>query len=151
MNTSFGSISSSSADCCGGLKAIAPVVNQSKSTQLVGGTGGILVAPIATGQPALMGGSIENKGCKAIQATINYLTGADCDECTADTLTTVTQTIKIEGNEFIALPNGAVTGITYETGSIDDAGAFTASAVTAGKQVVRYYSAYVPSCNPVIV
>jgi hypothetical protein len=126
-------------------KAIAPVVYQS-SVDILSGTGATvlpLLVSITSGNIAAFGGQVVNKGCHSLLATINYLNGDDCDECTApDILSTVPVTVIIPKNSAFPIPDGFLTGITVQT--LNSAGVPVDVQYT---QEVDFYSAYQPCCG----
>jgi len=126
-------------------KAVAPVVNQGDLT-IAAGTGSALadlLPAIAAGDPAAFGGQVVNRGCHKLLATISYLDGDDCDECTTpDTLSVVVITVEIPKNSAFPLPNGFISQIQVQT--LDSADAPVDVQV---EQDVDYYSAYQPCCG----
>jgi hypothetical protein len=134
------------------VKAKAPKVGQTKTTVLpgAGATGGDILAPVASGGVPYHAGSFSNPSCADVELTITYLDGADCDECTTDTITTVTQVVQVGAGLSGKLPEGLISGITYRTGTIDDAGVFTAGNVTS-KVSLNWSSSYTPCCGQTLV
>jgi hypothetical protein len=135
-----------------GIRATAPRVGQAKAT-IAAGAGSVLadlVPVLASGAVPYAGGQLSNAGCADIQLTIKYLTGADCDSCTADTVTATSITVVVPAKSVFPLPEGLVTGIQYQSGSRDAAGVFTASNVTV-PQAIEWYSSYQPSCSQQLV
>jgi hypothetical protein len=143
-------LSTSSTSC--GLRATAPRVGQAKATIAVGSGSTLtdLFTALATGTVPYAGGQISNPGCADVQLTISYLTGADCDSCTADTVTLSPITVIVPAKSVFPLPEGLVSAIQYQTGSRDASGIFTASNVTVA-QAIEWYSAYQPSCTQQLV
>jgi len=132
---------STSSTC---LTAVLPVVVQGELT-FTTGEGAILtdlVPAIASGSPAAYGGQIVNTGCYDLLATITYLEGDDCNECTTpDTLTTSTVTVEIPKNSAFPIPEGFLTTVQVQT--IDT----TNTPINVQKdQVIYFYSSYKPSC-----
>jgi len=130
-------------------KAKAPVVYQGDLTVAVttGAAALPLLAPIAAGLPAAFGGQVVNRGCHALLATINYLNGDDCDDCTTpDALTVVPITVVIPKNAAFPIPDGFLTGITVQT--LDAAGAPVNVQVA---QDVDFYSAFQPCCGSAVL
>lgn len=142
----------STASTTTGIRATAPRVGQAKATvaAAAGATLTDLVPALATGAVPYAGGQLSNPGCADVQLTINYLTGADCDSCTADTVTAVPITVVVPAKSVFPLPEGLVSGIQYQTGSRDAAGVFTAANVTVA-QSLEWYSYYQPSCTQQLV
>ena len=126
-------------------KATAPVVNQG-ALDIAVGTGSTaqdLLAAIASGSPAAFGGQIVNRGCHALEATITYLQGDDCDECTTpDTITTVDIAVIVPKNSAFPIPDGFLSAISVV--ALDASGAPVDVQVA---QDVDFYSAYQPCCN----
>lgn len=137
---------SGSTGCVG---AVAPIVQQGELTFLPG-TGSALtdlVAAIASGSPAPFGGQIVNNGCYDILATITYLQGDDCDECTTpDTLTQVVVTVEVPKNSAFPIPDGYFTQIQVQT--ID---ATNAPVDVQKDQNLYFYSAFKPACPNCVV
>lgn len=133
--------SSSNTGC---MTAVAPVVVQGELvfTSGNGATLTDLVPAIATGSPAAYAGQIVNTGCYDLLATITYLQGDDCDECTTpDTLTTVAVSVKIPKNSAFPIPDGFVTQVQVQTIDATD------TPINVQKdQTMYFYSAYKPNC-----
>jgi hypothetical protein len=96
------------------------------------------VAALAAGDAAYNGGQIVNKGCKDLILTVTFLGGDDCEVCTADTLTTVQETIIVPANSSLELPNAFWQAAEY----------VLSSDIVDGEpnQDVYVYSAYAPAC-----
>lgn len=143
-------LSTTSGNC--GIKATAPVVGQAKATVAVaaGATLTDLLSALATGATPLASGQISNPGCADVRLILTYLTGADCDSCTVDSLTTADITVIVPGKSVFPLPEGLVTRIQYQTGTTNATGVFTASNVTIA-QVLNWYSSYTPCCDAILV
>ena len=133
-----------SSASCGTTRAVAPVVHQESLTIAVG-AGAVyqdLLAELASGVCAADAGQIVNMGCYDIQVRATYLDGADCDNCTVDTLATVEVEVIIPANSAFPMPPGYVIQIEVQT--VDSLGAPIANTT---EQKTRYYGAYTPGCN----
>lgn len=141
---------SSGTSCA--LKATSPRVGQAKATIAAGtgATGASLFTPLTTGAVPYAAGQISNPGCAELLLTIFYLNGADCDNCTADTIGSEKIDVIVPAKSVMPLPDGLITEISYLTGSTDAAGVFTASNVSAA-QTINWYSYYTPCCDQVLV
>jgi hypothetical protein len=142
----------STPSCSTGIRATAPIVGQAKASIAVGAgsASADLFPALAAGATPYAGGQLSNPGCADIQLTISYLTGADCDSCTSDTVTAVDVKVVVPAKSVFPLPEGLVKGIKYEAGSRDAAGVFTAANVTVA-QSIEWYSSYQPSCSQQLV
>lgn len=121
MQFLFGGAAASTASAA--PKAVAPIVT-SVSLAIAAASGSV-AAPVftgVTGNPAPYGGFVtKTLGCDAVKLVVTYLTGDDCDNCTASTLTTVTQDVTIPANATgVQLPPGYITSITAQV--VDAAG-----------------------------
>jgi hypothetical protein len=142
----------STASNCSSIKATAPIVGQAKATIAVGAgsTATDLFTALASGTTPYVAGQLSNPGCADVQLTIEYLNGADCDSCTADTITKVPVKVVVPAKSVFPLPEGLIASIKYETGSRSATGVFTASNVTVA-QSIEWYSFYQPSCSQQLV
>lgn len=131
---------SSSANC---QSAVAPVVVQGELTLAVGSGSTLtdLITPIAIGSKVPFGGQIVNEGCYDLMATITYLDGDDCSECTQDSLTPTIIQVEIPKNSAFPIPDGYFTSIQVQT--IDST---NAPINVTKEQVIHFYSAYKPAC-----
>lgn len=124
-------------------RAVAPVVNQEKLTIAVGaGSAYQDLALIASGQCAADAGQVSNSGCYEVELLITYLTGADCDACTVDSVSTKDVTVTVPANSAFPLPPGLVSRVQVRT--LDSAGAPVANTT---EQKLSWYSAYAPGCG----
>lgn len=125
-------------------RAVAPTVHQANKTIAVGAGAAYsdLLAAIASGSCAADAGQVVNAGCYDIEILATYLTGADCDACTVDALTTVDVSVIIPANSAFPLPPGYVSRLQVRT--LDSAGAAIANTTEVK---VRYYGAYAPGCG----
>jgi hypothetical protein len=110
-------IKTAGATCSTRPLAVAPLV-VAVSLAVAAGTGATaadLYAP-ATGTPAAYNGTVmRDNSCEAVKLVVTYLTGEDCDACTVDTLSTVTQTYTIPaGAQGIELDPGYISKITAQ-------------------------------------
>lgn len=135
---------SNASSSCSTTRAVKPVVYQKSMTIAVGAGANLqdLQAQIATGQCAADAGQLVNKGCYDLLVSLTYLDGADCDNCTVDTLTTQVITIIVPANAAFPLPPGLITRLQVAT--VDSTGAQVANTT---EQTVSWYSAYSPDCN----
>ena len=134
----------SNTDSSSAPKAVAPVVHQAALTVAVG-TGATpqdLLAAIPVGDCAAYGGQIVNKGCYDIKVAVTYLSGADCDSCTVDTLSTVDVALTVPANSVFPLPQGYHQQIQIVT--LDAAGAPFANTTEVK---LNFYSSYQPGCG----
>lgn len=139
------------SDSCG-LKAVLPIVGQSNLTVAIG-SGSVptaLFTAVTTGSPAYSSGQITNDGCAWLRIVATYLTGSDCNPCTSDAISTSDVTVLVPPRSVFPLPYGLISEATYETGSVDSAGVFTASNVTK-VQKVGWYSNYQPCCDGAVL
>lgn len=129
---------------CSTARAVAPVVHQASLTIAVGAGAAYqdLLAAIASGACAADAGQIVNTGCYDLQVKATYLDGADCDNCTVDTIATVDVTVIIPANSAFPMPPGYVTQIQART--VNSSGVAVANTT---EQKARYYGAYAPGCN----
>ncbi len=132
----------------GGVRAVAPVVHQSTLEIAVGAGAAAqdLLAAIASGQAAAASGQVVNTGCYDVELTIEYVTGADCDSCTVDTLTLEEITVVVPKNSAFPLPEGLVASIAAVT--VDSTGAPVANTTV---QTVKYYGSYAPGCGGAVL
>ncbi|MGL4977949.1 MAG: hypothetical protein ACRC5G_08035 [Cetobacterium sp.] len=102
----------------------------------------------SSGGPAPAAGQIQNKGCAWLQLTVNYLHGADCDDCTVDTETIISRQVLVPptGDGFWPLPEGLISTIDYVLGTVDGLGDFTPSASTKETKI-HWYSYRTICCN----
>jgi hypothetical protein len=126
------------------LKATAPIVNQKNLTIAIGAGSSFsnLLPAIAVGQPAAYGGQVVNNGCYDVNLVITYLTGADCDECTVDTLSKVDVSIIVPKNSVFPIPDGFYQQVKATT--VDSTGAAVANTTEVK---LALHSAYQPSCG----
>ena len=134
---------SSSGSSCSTTRAVKPVVYQEKLTIAVGDGANRqdLLPQLATGACAADAGQIVNKGCYDILLSIEYLTGADCDNCTVDTVSPENVTITVPANSAFPLPPGLIYWMQVAT--VDSNGVEVANTT---EQTVSWYSAYAPDC-----
>ena len=132
----------------GGVRAVAPVVHQSTLEIAVGAGAAAqdLLAAIASGSPAAAAGQVINTGCYDVELTIEYVTGADCDSCTVDTLTLEEITVVVPKNSAFPLPEGLVASIAAVT--VDSTGAPVANTTV---QTVKHYGSYAPGCGGAVL
>ncbi len=125
-------------------RAVAPVVHQASLTMAVGSGAAKqdLLEAIAAGECAAFGGQIVNKGCYDILATVSYLDGSDCSDCTVDELETVEVEVTIPANSVFPLPQGFHQQIEVQT--LDSAGAPIANTTEVK---LNFYSSYQSSCG----
>lgn len=123
--------------------ATAPVVFQYSATHASGdgvdeSTETQTVVALTAGDVAYNGGQIVNKGCKDLIIDVTFLDGDDCEFCTADTITTVTEQFIVPSNSSLDLPNAFWQEATYVLNSD----------IIPGEpmQHVYVYSAYAPAC-----
>lgn len=134
----------SSSSGSSAARAVAPTVHQAALT-LAAGAGAAysdLLAAIAAGSCAADAGQIVNTGCYDLEVLATYLTGADCDSCTVDALTTVDVSVVVPANSAFPMPPGYVSRLQVRT--LDSAGAAIANTTEVK---VRYYGAYAPGCG----
>lgn len=129
---------------CSTTRAVAPVVHQDSLTIAVGAGASYqdLLAALASGACAADAGQIVNTGCYDLQVKATYLDGADCDNCTVDTLATVDVTVIIPANSAFPMPPGYVKQIQVRTVNSSEAAVSNTT-----EQKARYYGAYAPGCN----
>lgn len=142
QNISFPTSTTSGTNC---RKITAPVVYQGALDISIGtgSTAQNLLATISSGSPAAFGGQIINKGCNALEATITYLQGDDCDTCaTTNTITTVDVTVIVPKNSNFPIPDGFLSSISVI--ALDSVGA---PVNVESVQNVDFYSAYQKCCN----
>lgn len=134
---------SSTGSSCSTTRAVKPVVYQRNLTIAVGD--GVdrqdLLSPLAAGTCAADAGQIVNKGCYDLLVSIEYLTGADCDNCTVDTLSATNVTITVPANTAFPLPPGLIYWMQVAT--VDSTGTQVSNTT---EQTVSWYSAYAPDC-----
>lgn len=116
-------IKTAGATCSTRPLAVAPLI-VAVSLAIAAGAGATtadLYAP-ATGASAAYNGTVmRDNSCEAVKLVVTYLTGEDCDACTVDTLTTVTQEYTIPvGAQGIQLDPGYIAKITAQV--VDSAG-----------------------------
>ena len=134
---------SSNGTSCNTTRAVKPVVHQRKLTLDVGDglTRRDLLSPLPGGECAADAGQIVNKGCYDILLSIEYLTGADCDNCTVDAVSAENVTITVPANTAFPLPPGLIYWMQVAT--VDSSGNAVANTT---EQTVSWYSAYAPDC-----
>lgn len=131
-----------------GIRAVAPVVHQS-ALEIAVGAGAApqdLLAAIASGEAAAHSGQVVNTGCYDVELAIQYVTGADCDSCTVDTLVLEEITVVVPKNSAFPLPEGLIAGITAVT--VDSAGAPIANTTV---QNLKFYGSYAPGCGGAVL
>lgn len=131
-----------------GIRAVAPVVHQSALTIAVGSGAAPqdLLAAIASGAPAAHSGQVVNTGCYDVELAIQYVTGADCDSCTVDTLVLEEITVVVPKNSAFPLPEGLIAGITAVT--LDSTGAAVSNTT---EQTLKFYGSYAPACGGAVL
>lgn len=147
MQFIFGGAAANS--CSSAPKAVAPLVTNETLTIAAGA--GITAADVyagAAGDPAPYGGFVaKTLSCDAVKLVVSYLDGDDCDDCTVDTLTVVTETITVPANASgVQLPPGYITKITAQV--VDSAG--TAKNSTLGGSV-QFTSSRAGACGADVV
>lgn len=144
MSQMISFLGSSNASCSTAARAVAPVVHQESLTIAVaaGASFQDLLAQLASGACAADAGQIVNTGCYDLEVKATYIDGADCDNCTVDTLATVDVTVIVPANSAFPMPPGYVTRIQART--VDSSGAAISNTT---EQKARYYGAYAPGCN----
>ena len=119
---------------------VAPNVWQYSATHLeTEGAAPVTANLVAAGDPAFYGGKLAVEGCDPVTFTITYLDGGDCNNCTVDTIATVTVDLTVDPKivSSISIPDGYWQQIDY----VVAAGA----GVSAGQTTdVIGYSACVP-------
>ena len=123
--------------------AVAPNVLDYTALHTVGeGSAPVVAGTVASGDPALQGGTFANRSCRDVQLTITYLDGGDCSACSIPSeLTTVDVVITVPSNSQKELPPGYWTNAQYVL--LDSAGA--PADLEAGEDDARVYL-YV-ACN----
>ena len=130
-------------------KAVAPLVtNVTLAIAAGAGTAAADVFAGTVGDSAPYGGFVSKTlSCDAVKLVVSYLDGDDCDSCTVDTLTVVTQTITIPANAAgVQLPPGYITKVTAQV--VDSAG--TAKNSTLGGSV-QFTSSRAGACGADVV
>jgi len=126
------------------LKAVKPIVFQKFLTIAVGAGAALqdLLPAIAANQCAAYGGQIVNSGCYDLKATVSYLEGGDCDECTVDTLTKVDLEFIVPKNSVFPIPDGFYQQVRVQT--VDSSQAAIANTTEVK---VSLHSAHSPNCT----
>lgn len=142
----FGGNNTSKNNC---KKAVEPVVYENYYEPIVAGeqTALTTLLTVPTASPLGYGGYVDNRdNCFGLLLTITYWTGADCSDCTIQTLTSVVKQIRITPNSYFEIPDGFWSLIQYQT--IDNTGAVAASSVDG---VIRFTSSYTPECPSCVI
>jgi len=137
----FGDSQTGNVSC---LKAVDDVTYQVPNIAVAAGTGIALtnIKTVAATENAGWGGQIDNRGnCFNLLITLTRLVGSDCDNCTSNTLTTVTKTYFVKKGDVFNLPGAFWSVVDYQV--VDDTQTPVNTAVAGA---FNFYSSYTPAC-----